>query len=101
MCARHCDRCFKYIILCVNCFQGNSQCVKVNFLIFFYDRGPIQVNVLLIPGFAGFMPVYAPDCFSLLASDILPEKFNMLVPVTLLGAILPYTGNKFIMKDSQ
>lgn len=40
---------------------------------------------------------------SLLTSDALylPEKFNMLAPVTLLGAILPYTENKFIMKNSQ
>lgn len=40
---------------------------------------------------------------SLLTSDALylPEKFNVLAPVTLLGAILPYTENKFIMKNSQ
>lgn len=29
----------------------------------------ILVNVLIIPGFADFAPVYVPDCFSLLASD--------------------------------
>lgn len=65
----------------------------------------IAANVSVIPGSVGPVHVYTPDClfFFLLTSDVLylPEKFNVLAPVTLLGAILPYTENKFIMKNSQ
>lgn len=66
----------------------------------------IAANVSVIPGSVGPVHVYTPDWFfflSLLTSDALylPEKFNVLAPVTLLGAILPYTKNKFIMKNSQ
>lgn len=41
---------------------------------FFKTGEPMLANVLLIPGFAGFVPVYAPDCFSLLASDTLSAR---------------------------
>lgn len=39
----------------------------------FFKTGMLT-NVLLIPGFAGFVPVYAPDCFSRLASDTLSAR---------------------------
>lgn len=41
---------------------------------FFKTGEHVLVHVLLIPGLAGFVPVYAPDYFSLLASNTLSAR---------------------------
>lgn len=72
-CASHCGRCFSGLSALPTVFKeilpvlgGSFSCFK--------SGEPVLVNVLLIPGFAGFVPVYAPDCSSLLASDCLSAR---------------------------
>ena len=73
MCAGHCGRSLNESSAPSTVFNEILHVIGVP-CSWFKIGEPVLVDVLLIPGFAGFVPVYAPDRFSLLASGTLSAR---------------------------